>query len=37
MYQGTDKTTFQKFKDHRNDKGILNTIGANWGQDIYAA
>jgi len=35
--EGTDENTLQKFKDHLNDKGILTTIRASRGQDIYAA
>jgi 23S rRNA (adenine2503-C2)-methyltransferase len=34
---GTDENTLQKFKDQLNDKGILTTIRASRGQDIYAA
>jgi len=35
--QGTDEDTLQKFKDLLNDKGVLTTIRASRGQDIYAA
>ncbi|MBC8005541.1 MAG: 23S rRNA (adenine(2503)-C(2))-methyltransferase RlmN [Verrucomicrobia bacterium] len=35
--EGTDETTLQRFKDQLNDKGILTTIRASRGQDIYAA
>ncbi|HEX7584936.1 MAG TPA: 23S rRNA (adenine(2503)-C(2))-methyltransferase RlmN, partial [Prolixibacteraceae bacterium] len=35
--EGTDEITLQKFKDQLNDKGILTTIRASRGQDIYAA
>lgn len=35
--EGTDENTLQKFKDRLNDKGILTTIRASRGQDIYAA
>ncbi|MBA4410619.1 MAG: 23S rRNA (adenine(2503)-C(2))-methyltransferase RlmN [Bacteroidota bacterium] len=35
--EATDEITLQKFKDHLNDKGILTTIRASRGQDIYAA
>ncbi len=35
--QGTDENTLQKFKDLLNDKGILTTVRASRGQDIYAA
>ena len=35
--EGTDENTLQKFKDQLNDKGILTTIRASRGQDIYAA
>jgi 23S rRNA (adenine2503-C2)-methyltransferase len=35
--EGTDEITLQKFKDHLNDRGILTTIRASRGQDIYAA
>ena len=35
--EGTDENTIQKFKDHLNDKGILTTIRASRGLDIYAA
>lgn len=34
---GTDEDTLQKFKDLLNDKGVLTTIRASRGQDIYAA
>ena len=34
---GPDENTLQKFKDQLNDKGILTTIRASRGQDIYAA
>ena len=34
---GTDENTLQKFKDQLNDKGILTTIRASRGLDIYAA
>jgi 23S rRNA (adenine2503-C2)-methyltransferase len=33
----TDETTLQKFKDQLNNKGILTTIRASRGLDIYAA
>jgi len=33
----TDENTLQKFKDQLNDKGILTTIRASRGLDIYAA
>jgi 23S rRNA (adenine2503-C2)-methyltransferase len=35
--EATDEDTLQKFKDQLNDKGILTTIRASRGQDIYAA
>jgi 23S rRNA (adenine2503-C2)-methyltransferase len=35
--EGTDEHTLQLFKDKLNDKGILTTIRASRGQDIYAA
>lgn len=35
--EGTDENTLQKFKDNLNDKGILTTIRASRGLDIYAA
>jgi len=35
--EGTDEVTLQKFKDQLNDKGILTTIRASRGLDIYAA
>ncbi len=35
--EGTDENTLQKFKERLNDKGILTTIRASRGQDIYAA
>lgn len=35
--EGTDETTLQKFKEQLNDKGILTTIRASRGLDIYAA
>jgi 23S rRNA (adenine2503-C2)-methyltransferase len=35
--QGSDDTTLFDFKDRLNDKGILTTIRASRGQDIYAA
>jgi len=35
--EGTDEATLQKFKELLNDKGILTTIRASRGQDIYAA
>lgn len=35
--EGTDEATLQKFKDLLNEKGILTTIRASRGQDIYAA
>jgi len=35
--EGADENTLQKFKDQLNDKGILTTIRASRGQDIYAA
>ncbi len=35
--EGTDENTLQKFKEKLNDKGILTTIRASRGQDIYAA
>ncbi len=35
--EGTDEATLQKFKEKLNDKGILTTIRASRGQDIYAA
>jgi 23S rRNA (adenine2503-C2)-methyltransferase len=34
---GTDENTLQKFKDMLNEKGVLTTIRASRGQDIYAA
>jgi 23S rRNA (adenine2503-C2)-methyltransferase len=34
---GTDEQTLQLFKDKLNDKGILTTVRASRGQDIYAA
>ena len=35
--EGTDENTLQKFKEMLNDKGILTTIRASRGLDIYAA
>ncbi len=35
--EGTDEKTLQDFKDLLNEKGILTTIRASRGQDIYAA
>ncbi|HZL12286.1 MAG TPA: 23S rRNA (adenine(2503)-C(2))-methyltransferase RlmN [Prolixibacteraceae bacterium] len=35
--EGTDEASLQKFKEKLNDKGILTTIRASRGQDIYAA
>jgi 23S rRNA (adenine2503-C2)-methyltransferase len=35
--EGTDENTLQKFKDYLNDKGIITTIRASRGLDIYAA
>jgi 23S rRNA (adenine2503-C2)-methyltransferase len=35
--QGTDEETLQWFKDELNNKGLLTTIRASRGQDIYAA
>lgn len=35
--EGTDEQTLQYFKDKLNDKGILTTVRASRGQDIYAA
>ena len=35
--QGTDEDTLAGFKDMLNEKGILTTIRASRGQDIYAA
>ncbi len=35
--EGTDEQTLQQFKDMLNEKGILTTIRASRGQDIYAA
>jgi 23S rRNA (adenine2503-C2)-methyltransferase len=35
--EGTDEQTLRQFKDLLNDKGILTTIRASRGQDIYAA
>jgi 23S rRNA (adenine2503-C2)-methyltransferase len=35
--EGTDEATLQRFKDLLNEKGILTTIRASRGQDIYAA
>ncbi len=35
--EGTDEATLQKFKEKLNEKGILTTIRASRGQDIYAA
>ncbi len=35
--RGTDETALQTFKDALNDKGIMTTIRASRGQDIYAA
>lgn len=35
--EGTDENTLQKFKDQLNNKGILTTIRASRGLDIYAA
>lgn len=35
--QGTDEVVLQQFKDQLNEKGILTTIRASRGQDIYAA
>ena len=35
--QGTDETRLQEFKDALNNKGILTTIRASRGVDIYAA
>jgi 23S rRNA (adenine2503-C2)-methyltransferase len=35
--KGTDEETLQWFKDQLNNKGILTTIRASRGQDIYTA
>lgn len=35
--EGTDEETLQNFKEMLNEKGILTTIRASRGQDIYAA
>jgi len=35
--KGTDETTLQEFKDLLNNKGVLTTIRASRGLDIYAA
>lgn len=35
--QGTDEQTLQWFKDELNNKGVLTTIRASRGQDIFAA
>jgi len=35
--EGTDEQTLQLFKNKLNDKGILTTVRASRGQDIYAA
>jgi len=35
--KGTDELSLQQFKDKLNDRGILTTIRASRGQDIYAA
>ena len=35
--EGTDEKTLQNFKEMLNKKGILTTIRASRGQDIYAA
>lgn len=35
--EGTDEQTLQSFKNKLNDKGILTTVRASRGQDIYAA
>ena len=35
--EGTDEATLQRFKELLNEKGILTTIRASRGQDIYAA
>jgi len=35
--EGTDEQTLQNFKNKLNDKGILTTVRASRGQDIYAA
>ena len=35
--EGTDEETLQNFKELLNEKGILTTIRASRGQDIYAA
>jgi 23S rRNA (adenine2503-C2)-methyltransferase len=35
--EGTDEQTLQLFKDKLNEKGILTTVRASRGQDIYAA
>ncbi|HBL74576.1 MAG: 23S rRNA (adenine(2503)-C(2))-methyltransferase [Bacteroidetes bacterium GWF2_42_66] len=35
--EGTDEQTLQNFKELLNEKGILTTIRASRGQDIYAA
>jgi 23S rRNA (adenine2503-C2)-methyltransferase len=35
--KGSDDDTLYEFKDRLNDKGILTTIRASRGQDIYAA
>ena len=35
--EATDENTLQKFKEQLNDKGILTTIRASRGLDIYAA
>ena len=34
---GSDEDTIQKFKDELNNKGVLTTIRASRGQDIFAA
>ena len=34
---GSDEETIQKFKDELNNKGVLTTIRASRGQDIFAA
>jgi 23S rRNA (adenine2503-C2)-methyltransferase len=35
--QSSDDSTIQSFKDKLNEKGILTTLRASRGQDIYAA
>jgi len=35
--EGPDEDTMMLFKEQLNDKGILTTIRASRGQDIYAA